>query len=243
MSDSPLSIRARRKYKAQLEQAARDNYVAKFHKRMDYAKQGVMAMKSKDYKTALQYFSAYIEILQKGKGGGELTPRSFDPKKDAAEMLMLTGVYWDLAKIFDKTKTKDTSKLQYYLDKFVLFSKGTSYQRLSQEMLRKFLTNDTPHNRKPFKEAFVKLGGGKCFVATAVEEHCEVQTVTVLKRFRDEILSKNTLGRSFIRIYYAISPIIAIRLIRSSEKIQKQVARFLGRIANAISFRFFPDGK
>ncbi len=243
MSDSPLSIRARRKYKAQIEQAARDNYVAKFNKRMDYAKQGVAAMKSKDLKTALQFFLAYIEILQKGKGGGELSPKSFDPKQDAAEMLMLTGIYWDLAKIYDKTQSKDMSKLKYYLDKFVLFSKGTTYQRLSQEMLRKYLIHETPNHRKYFKEAFVKLGGGRCFVATAVEEHCEDQTVITLKRFRDEVLGKTATGRIITQIYYKVSPVIAIQLIRSQEKHQKRVANILGLIANAISSRFFPDGK
>lgn len=224
-------------------QDARDQHVAKFQRRMDYAKKGVNALKEKDYNTALQFLLAYIDILQKGKGGGELTPKSFDPKQDAAEMLMLTGVYWDLAKIYDKIKTKDTSKVKYYLDKFILFSKGTSYERLSQEMLRKFLINDSPNNRKIFKEAFVKLGGGKCFVATAVEEHCEPTTVITLKRFRDEVLSKTYFGRFFTRVYYFFSPSIAIQLIRSSDRSQKRVASWLGLIASAISSRFFPDGK
>ena len=166
-----------------------------------------------------------------------------NPNSDAAEMLMLTGVFWDLAKIYDKYKSKDLSKLKYFLDKFVLFSKGTSYQRLSQEMLRKFLTNDNPNHRSQFKDAYVSLGGGRCFVATAVEEHCEANTVVTLKRFRDEVLSKSVFGRGFTRIYYKISPTIAIRLIHSPEERQKRVAKILGYIANAISSRFFPDGK
>lgn len=236
-------MRARRKYKAQIEQTARENYVAKFNKRMEFAKQGVAALKAKDYKSALQYFHLYIEILQKGKGGGELTPKSFDPKSDAAEMLMLTGIYWDMSKIYDKIPTKDKAKLNYFIDKFVLFSKGASFQRLSVEMLRKFLTNEEPKNRALFKEAYIKLGGGKCFVATAVEEHCELSTVTTLKRFRDEILLKNFLGRSFTRFYYKTGPVIAILIIRSSESHQKKVAKFLGIIASAIAFQFFQDEK
>jgi hypothetical protein len=242
VSDSPLSIRARRKYKAQIEQAARENHIAKFNQRMELAKAGVDACKRKDFKVALQYHHAYLEVLEKAKGG-DLTPKSFDPKHDAAEMLMLTGVYWDLAKIYDKLGGKNNPKLKLMLAKFVLFSKGMNYQRLSQEMLRKFLTNGGPNNRALFKEAFVKLGGGRCFIATAVEEHCEVGTILVLKRFRDEVLLKNSFGRVFVRIYYGIGPIIAIRLIRSSEKRQKRVADLLGRVASAVSFRFFPDGK
>ena len=243
MSDTPLSMRARKKYKAQIEQAARDSHIAKFNRRMEFVRQGVASVKAKDYKSALSYFHLYVDGLEKSKGGGDLTPRSFDPKQDSAEMLMFTGVLWDLAKIYDKMATKDKTKLRYYVDKFVLFSKGTSYQRLSQEMLRKFLTNDSPHNRAIFKEAHVKLGGGKCFIATAVEEHCEPMTVVTLKRFRDEILAQSLFGRAFTNIYYKIGPFIAIKLIRSSEENQKRVARVLGRLSNVISFRFFPGEK
>jgi len=111
------------------------------------------------------------------------------------------------------------------------------------EMVRKFLSNEKMVNRAPFKEAYVKLGGGRCFVATAVEEHCELQTVRILKRYRDEVLPRSKLGRIFTGIYYKVGPVIAIRLIRSSEKTQKKMARILGTIANAISSRFFQDEK
>lgn len=241
MSDSPLSIRARRKYKAQIEAAARESYVAKFNKRMDLAKQGVLAVKKKDLKSALQYFHSYIEVLQQAKGVQDLLPKSFDPKSDSAEMLMLTGVYWDLAKIYDKTK--DKNKLKFFVDKFVIFSKGTSYQRLSLEMLRKFLTNESPNNRAVFKEAYVKLGGGKCFVATSVEEFCDPAEIIILKKFRDEILLKTAFGRILTQLYYWVGPWIAISIIRSSEKNQKKIAKMIGNIANAISFRFFQGEK
>lgn len=226
-----------------MEKEARENYVAKFNQRMDLVKSGVAALKSKDFKTALSHYYAYLELLQKFKGGGELTPQLFDPKSDAAEMLMVTGVYWDLAKIFDKMGDRDKPKLRYYIDKFVLFSKNTSYQKLSQEMLRKFLQNDSPNNRAVFKEAYTKLGGGKCFVATAVEEHCENETMVILRRFRDEILLRNFAGRIFVKFYYFVGPWIAIRVIRSGEDKQKWIAAKLGIFANAVSCRFFPDGK
>ena len=135
MSDSPLSIRARRKYKAQIEAAARESHIAKFVRRMELAKAGVDSFKKKDYKSALTYYHTYLDALEKNKGG-DLSPKSFDPKHDAAEMLMLTGVYWDLCKIYDKLSAKNNAKLKLYLAKFVLFSKGMTYQRLSQEMLR-----------------------------------------------------------------------------------------------------------
>ncbi len=243
MSDNTLSMRARRKYKAQVEKAARENHMARFNKRMELVKLGVVSQNSKNYRQALQCYLSYLESLQRSKGGSDLTPRAFDPKSDSAELLMLTGVYWDLAKIYDKFKGKDKAKVKYYLDKFVIFSKGTNYERLSREMLRKFLTYDTPRNRPLFKESYVTLGGGKCFIATAVEEHCEDGVVITLKRFRDEVLARNHFGRKFISIYYKISPSIAVFLIRSDSKFQKIVANLLGKIANAISFQFFRDEK
>jgi hypothetical protein len=241
--DNTLSMRARRKYKAQIEKAARDNYIARFNKRMELAKLGVESQKNRNYRQALQCYLSYVDILQRSKGGGELVPSAFDVKNDSAELLMLTGIYWDLAKIYDRVKGKDKTKTKYYLDKFVLFSRGTSYQRLSREMLRKFLTYESPRNRPLFKEAYVSLGGGKCFIATAVEEHFTDDTVTVLRRFRDEVLSRSNGGRLFIRLYYRFSPSVAILLIRCGSPVQKVVATALEAIATAVSSRFFPDGK
>jgi len=238
-----LSMRARRKYKAQIEKAARENHIARFTKRMELAKLGVEAQKNKNFRVALQYYLAYIDILQRGKGVTDLNPKDFDSKADSAELLMLTGIYWDLAKIYDRFRSKDRSKVKYYLDKFVLFSKGSPYQKLSQEMLRKFLTYDSPRSRQMFKDAFIKLGGGKCFIATAVEEYCEPQSIIDLKRFRDEVLSESSLGRLFIRVYYFISPSVARVLIRTQPTVQKKVAAIIERISSEVSSRFFPDGK
>jgi hypothetical protein len=210
---------------------------------MELAKLGVEAQKNKNYRSALQYYIAYIDILQKGKNVSDLSPKDFDAKSDSAELLMLTGIYWDLAKIYDRLGSKDQFKAKYYLDKFVLFSKGTPYQKLSQEMLRKFLTYETPRDRQLFKDAYITLGGGKCFIATAVEEHCDPVSIVILKRFRDEVLSKNGLGRAFITIYYALSPTIARKLIRTSPRFQKKVAFWIEKISSAISSRFFQGEK
>ena len=236
-------MRARRKYKAQMEKVARENYIARFNKRMELAKLGVESQKNRNFRQALQCYLSYVDILKRSKGGGELVPSAFDVKNDSAELLMLTGIYWDLAKIYDRVKGKDKTKTKYYLDKFVLFSKGTSYQRLSREMLRKFLTYESPRNRPLFKEAYVSLGGGKCFIATAVEEHFTDDTVTVLRRFRDEVLSRSDAGRLFIRLYYRLSPRVAILLIRCGSPVQKKVANVLEWIATVVESRFFPDGK
>ena len=49
---------------------------------------------------------------------------------------------------------------------------------------------------------------GGCFIATAVYGSYDCPEVWTLRRFRDNILAKSWYGRTFIRIYYAISPIL-----------------------------------
>ena len=47
---------------------------------------------------------------------------------------------------------------------------------------------------------------GGCYIATAVYGSYDCPEVCVLRRYRDNRLQKNTLGRLFVKVYYAISP-------------------------------------
>lgn len=47
---------------------------------------------------------------------------------------------------------------------------------------------------------------GGCYVATCVYGSYNCPEVWVLRRFRDEVLSEKVLGRTFVKVYYAISP-------------------------------------
>ena len=49
---------------------------------------------------------------------------------------------------------------------------------------------------------------GGCYVATCVYGSYDCPQVWTLRRFRDDTLAKTSLGRAFIRTYYAISPTI-----------------------------------
>ena len=52
-------------------------------------------------------------------------------------------------------------------------------------------------------------GGGGCFIATAAFGSFTEPHVLVLREFRDQVLSGNPLGRSFVSFYYKVSPPIA----------------------------------
>ncbi len=51
-----------------------------------------------------------------------------------------------------------------------------------------------------------KHSDGKCYIATAVYGSYDYPAVCVLRRFRDEQLSTNILGKMFVRLYYTTSP-------------------------------------
>lgn len=49
-------------------------------------------------------------------------------------------------------------------------------------------------------------GASACYIATAVYGSYDCPQVWTLRRYRDDILAENLLGRLFIKIYYAVSP-------------------------------------
>jgi hypothetical protein len=61
-----------------------------------------------------------------------------------------------------------------------------------------------------------------------MEERCECSEVLTLRKFRNEILKKSIFGRSFIRIYYRLSPPLAEKL-KSAKRLNCCVKRILDR--------------
>lgn len=231
--DRPLSMRARKKVKEQMERAERERLMKLFQRRMELARDGALAYREGRLKEAIQNYYQYIDILERTKEAGrdKLEPGHFDQKKDVAELLLLSGVFWDLAKIQDKTQKTDLSRLRFYLDRFVLFSKNMPFQHVSAELIRKYLVNGTPRHRKEFKDTHIRLGGGKCFIATALEDECTPGTLERLRRFRDRRLLGSAAGRLLVRGYYTISPPLARVLVRAPTPIRFGLARVLSRLA------------
>ncbi|UCE11762.1 MAG: hypothetical protein JSW61_07485 [Candidatus Thorarchaeota archaeon] len=77
------------------------------------------------------------------------------------------------------------------------------------------------HRRKVAEdEIYCKEHESECFIVTAVFGTTLDPRLDILRRFRDEWLSSNLLGRSAISIYYFLSPPIAKRT-RGNETLRR----------------------
>ncbi len=236
MEERSLSAKARKKVKDELEKSNKDRKLKMFQRRMELARQGTVYYKQGKMKDAVNCFYKYLDVLEQWKEAkqGTLEPKHFDHKKDVAELLLLTGIFWDLAKLYDRAGKKEEVRLKSFLDRYVLFSKGMPYQHVCAELCRKYLVNGNPVHRGMFKDVHVALGGGKCFIATAVEDYCEPETLPILRKFRDEVLLQNLYGKAFVAFYYCVGPWLARGLLRLPEAVQKSTAKVIVRIAYLI---------
>ncbi len=203
---------ARRLVQAAMEKAHEERRQEMFRRRLDLARLGVRNYQQKRPGEAARAFHAYLQILEEWKGvpSGGLAPGLFDLKNDLPELVLITGVYWDLVKLYDRTITEGKQvEFRHYLEKFVLFSKGMQYEALSAETLRKYVSNEKPLHKEDFKNAYKMLTGSSCFVATALMDVCDERTVPRLRTWRDEYLVHRAWGRKFIAWYGVNGPRIA----------------------------------
>ncbi len=215
----PITL-ARKKAQEQMERALEEQRRIRQRRRVEIAKQGVRSYDQKKIADAVKHFHLYINILEELKdvAPGDLKPSNFDKKKDIAELLLISGIYWDLAKLYDKTKTPSKYKeFAHYLEKFILFSRDMPFTLVCIETLRKYISNEKPVHKEDFKKALNILAPNKCFIATSLVDLLPDPVLPRLWRFRDEVLDKSVPGRAFIRVYYATAPHVATVLDRMPE--------------------------
>jgi hypothetical protein len=211
-------------------------------KRLEFVTNGIKAAGQKKPAESVVYFQSYIKLLEDWKGvdEGALSPSLFDYTKEMGDLLMLSGLYWDLAKIFDHTESADKKKLfLHYLEKFILFSKGTTWEPMCLEQLRRYLLTSRPKHREEFKNAYRMMGGKNgCFVATALSDELDFETIPILRRFRDEILKNSPFGRAFVWVYYRVGPAFADLTYFFPRGVRKSMAIALDKLARIIRSQF-----
>jgi hypothetical protein len=196
------------------QRAERERYVVrktlegKYKQRFTIAKEGKTALNRRDYRMMIYRYSEYLKIMAdtfEVQTIYDLKPAFFDAKKDVAELLLISQIYWELAKVYDgSSKSKD--KLELCLKQFIRFTIGMQFQGLNTEIIRKELKRRKFKNKELMLkclEGIYKESGG-CYVATYFET--DLQTLQILRNFKMSYLNKSPWGKQFIFYYYELSP-------------------------------------
>ena len=203
---------ARAKIRERITMAEEAKKITMQRQRIELVGRGVVAYSEKDLVHAANSFKGYIKILEdlKGVPAGGLAPSHFHAKDDLAEMMLISGVYWDLVKLYDRTRSPERyAEFKGFLSKYIQFSKGMSYQTMASETMRKYIQANRPLHKKEFKEAYKVIQVSNCFVATELVDCTHVDTIPALRDFRDRVLMKSRAGRGFVHWYYRNGPMIA----------------------------------
>lgn len=80
--------------------------------------------------------------------------------------------------------------------------------------------------RNPFIRTFYIRESDGCFIATAVYGSFLAPEVQELRKFRDDVLLKSTIGRFFVHFYYFLSPSFA-NIIANHEILRKWVGQLI----------------
>ena len=172
------------------------------------------------YLKYLDSLAAYFEVKE-----NELKPTMFKGGNGIAEVLLVSQVYWDLAKAFDRAPNlvEDSKRC---LDQFVLFSVGFKFQFVNSELLRKYIRKKTCYNIKNFEKAYekIRVQSKKCYIATHAfgEDHHVTGTLRVFKK---EIL-RYSWGHYFVDYYYRLSPIL-VNYLNESPLLNKVINPFI----------------
>jgi hypothetical protein len=86
--------------------------------------------------------------------------------------------------------------------------------------------------KKPKKEG--------CYIATAVYGTYDCPNLWVLRRFRDNYLSKKLLGKLFIKVYYKISP-LAVKIFGKSKLFNSFFKKILGGFVSKLKSKGYED--
>lgn len=186
----------------ELKKAAYATRLGHLRRGQEHAAKNEISKAVENYLTYLKALETYFEVEEKN-----LSPRLFDKKKDLTELLLISHVYWDLAKAYDKNP-KTIGESNRCLNQFVKFSIGFKYQRLNSDILRKYIKKKVPRNENIFKDAYekIRVSSKGCYIAT----HCyheEHPLVEELRELRAHFIN-HYIFRKFCVAYYHISPLI-----------------------------------
>lgn len=196
-----------KKNKAEIKRVQELN--KKYASRITVANNGYVSFNNGNYVAASKYYHQYLNIftaIHNVETIYDLSPNHFDPKRDVAELLFISQIYWSLCRIYENVP-KFSHDFNSSLNQFIKFTINQPYQNLNSDMLRKYMRkNKNKSSQIPaFTHALSKIftESKKCYIATFAfgEEHRVTQD---LRLFKVKI-QKYNLGLLFIEKYYSHS--------------------------------------
>jgi hypothetical protein len=179
----------------------------RFEHRITVARFGKESMDAGNYANALLKYNEYFRIMadvKQVKDAYSLTPKNFDPKKDLSEMLMMSHLYFEMARIYDASP-RFTEEAKKCVDQFVLFSIDQPYQVINSELARKSLRKRSFKNPKFFRDAYEQIfvKSKRCYIVT----FCYGDTHPITNQYRQlkDLLLEYKAGQELVRIYYSHS--------------------------------------
>src|SRR3954466_14895573 len=91
----------RKRIEEAMQKAEKEKLLHSARKRLETAMIGVKANEEHRYLDAVKAYHGYLKVLEEAKGipEGSIVPSHFDVRSEMGELLLLSGVFWDLAKI------------------------------------------------------------------------------------------------------------------------------------------------
>ncbi len=178
--------------------------------RVALVRNGHTLMKKNLHSEAAVSYEKYLRLVEMvfNCGPAQLTPEMLKEAAKTAELTVIAGVYWDLVRIYDtsdryggrqKTAARQLAKFASYTPIYAdIIKKSHSFMKTARhpEVIKSFL--GASKSQRP-----------RCFIATSAFESPMSEEIIFLRKFRDETLKSNFIGRKMIYAYYKISPRIA----------------------------------
>ena len=190
------------------EEEQRPTYILKLHQnRFKELRRGQEHLQDGELSEAAECYSRYLSTLAKffEVEKEELKPELFDPEKDLRELLLISNVYWDLAKIYDKNSRLEHQMIKC-LEQFIRFTSGYKYQYANARMIKNYLKRGKARHAQSFKSAYekIKLESGSCFISTYCFGTSHPITLQLRLLKRDAL--KSSFGNFGVDLYYRFSP-------------------------------------
>jgi len=141
--------------------------------------------------------------------------------------------------IMEELKSEPLSEVSASINR--IMTKYRALYDLNPEFLREIKQITDAHSHTPstprhsYSSSSSSSSDSSCFVATAAFGTPWAHEIDILRRWRDEVLTKNIFGMLFIKFYYAVGPYLA-RIVDKSDILKKIVRKIIYYIIRNIKF-------